>query len=66
MILKKEAGGRTRTTVSEISGDERTEEIARMLSGAKLTDTSMKHAEQMIKATAVISLLRVTFHVVRG
>jgi DNA repair protein RecN (Recombination protein N) len=52
VILKKEAGGRTRTTVSEISGDERTEEIARMLSGAKLTDTSLKHAEQMIKANA--------------
>ena len=52
VILKKEAGGRTRTTVSEISGDERTEEIARMLSGAKLTDTSLKHAEQMIKSNA--------------
>jgi len=52
VILKKEAGGRTRTTVSEIIGDERTEEIARMLSGAKLTDTSLKHAEQMIKANA--------------
>jgi len=44
--------GRTRTSVSEISGEERTEEIARMLSGAKLTDTSLKHAEQMIKANA--------------
>jgi DNA repair protein RecN (Recombination protein N) len=52
LILKKEASGRTRTAVSEISGDERTEEIARMLSGAKLTDTSLKHAEQMIKANA--------------
>jgi DNA repair protein RecN (Recombination protein N) len=52
LILKKEVSGRTRTTVSEISGDERTEEIARMLSGAILTDTSLKHAEQMIKANA--------------
>jgi DNA repair ATPase RecN len=26
--------------------------MARMLSGAKLTDTSLKHAEQMIKANA--------------
>ncbi len=52
LISKKDANGRTRTTVSEITGEERTEEIARMLSGAKLTDTSLKHAEQMIKANA--------------
>jgi DNA repair protein RecN (Recombination protein N) len=52
LIEKKQAAGRTRTTVRPITGNERTEEIARMLSGAKLTDTSMKHAEQMIKANA--------------
>ncbi|MGA9390555.1 MAG: DNA repair protein RecN [Candidatus Sulfotelmatobacter sp.] len=50
VIEKKERGGRTRTTIRPISGEERTEEVARMLSGAKLTDTSRKHAEQMIKA----------------
>jgi DNA repair protein RecN (Recombination protein N) len=52
LISKKEVSGRTRTSVSEIKAEERTEEIARMLSGAKLTDTSLKHAEQMIKANA--------------
>ena len=52
LISKKEVSGRTRTSVSEIKGEERTQEIARMLSGAKLTDTSLKHAEQMIKANA--------------
>ena len=52
LIEKKQSAGRTRTTVRPITGGERTEEIARMLSGAKLTDTSMKHAEQMIKANA--------------
>jgi DNA repair protein RecN (Recombination protein N) len=50
LIEKKTAAGRTRTGVRLITGDERTEEVARMLSGAKLTDTSRKHAEQMIKA----------------
>jgi DNA repair protein RecN (Recombination protein N) len=50
LIEKREAGGRAKTTVREISGEERTEEVARMLSGAKLTETSRKHAEQMIKA----------------
>ena len=50
VIEKKESGGRTRTSVRAVTGEERTEEVARMLSGAKLTDTSRKHAEQMIKA----------------
>ena len=50
VIEKREAGGRATTTVRQISGEERTEEVARMLSGAKLTETSRKHAEQMIRA----------------
>ena len=50
LIEKKESGGRTKTTVRLITGDQRTEEVARMLSGAKLTETSRKHAEQMIRA----------------
>ena len=52
LIEKKTAGGRTRTTIRPITGEERTEEVARMLSGAKLTETSRKHAEQMIKENA--------------
>ncbi len=50
LIEKKDAAGRTRTSVRPITGDDRTEEVARMLSGAKLTETSRKHAEQMIRA----------------
>ena len=50
LIEKREAGGRAKTTVRQITGEERTEEVARMLSGAKLTETSRKHAEQMIRA----------------
>jgi DNA repair protein RecN (Recombination protein N) len=49
VIEKKDSAGRTRTSIRTVSGDERTEEVARMLSGAKLTETSRKHAEQMIK-----------------
>ena len=52
LIEKKESAGRTRTTVRNITGAERTEEVARMLSGAKVTESSLKHAEQMIKANA--------------
>jgi DNA repair protein RecN (Recombination protein N) len=52
VIEKKESAGRTRTAIRAITGNERTEEVARMLSGAELTDTSRKHAEQMIKSNA--------------
>jgi DNA repair protein RecN (Recombination protein N) len=52
VIEKKESGGRTRTGIRPVTGNERTEEVARMLSGAKLTETSRKHAEQMIKSNA--------------
>ena len=50
VIEKKASGGRSRTSIRAVSGEERTEEVARMLSGAKLTETSRKHAEQMIRA----------------
>ncbi len=50
VIEKKDRNGRTRTSIRPVAGEDRTEEVARMLSGAKLTDTSRKHAEQMIKA----------------
>ncbi|MGA7293928.1 MAG: DNA repair protein RecN, partial [Terriglobales bacterium] len=50
VIEKREVAGRAKTTVRRITGEQRTEEVARMLSGAKLTETSRKHAEQMIRA----------------
>jgi len=52
VVEKKQSGGRSRTSIRCITGDERTEEVARMLSGAQLTETSRKHAEQMIKSNA--------------
>lgn len=50
LIEKKELGGRAKTSVRQLDAYERTRELARMISGAKLTDTSLKHAEQMLKA----------------
>jgi DNA repair protein RecN (Recombination protein N) len=52
LIEKNTTADRTWTTIRLITGEGRTEEVARMLSGAKLTDTSRKHAEQMIKENA--------------
>jgi DNA repair protein RecN (Recombination protein N) len=48
LIEKKTAGGRSKTSVRRIENKERTEEVARMLSGAKLTEASLRNAEQMI------------------
>ena len=50
LIEKKESGGRTRTSVRPLDAEERTRELARMISGAKLTDTSLKHAEEMLRS----------------
>ncbi|HSY35495.1 MAG TPA: DNA repair protein RecN [Acidobacteriaceae bacterium] len=48
LIEKGERGGRTHTGVRRMKREERVEEIARMLSGANLTESSRKHAEQML------------------
>jgi DNA repair protein RecN (Recombination protein N) len=50
LIEKREAAGRTKTLVRALTPSEQTEEIARMLSGATLTETSRQHAEQLLKA----------------
>jgi DNA repair protein RecN (Recombination protein N) len=52
IIEKQESGGRTRTSVRVLTSSERAEEIARMLSGATLTDASLEHAELLLKANA--------------
>lgn len=51
LIEKKTEGERTRTSVRLLENADRTEEIARMLSGATVTETSLRHAEQMINSS---------------
>ena len=51
LIDKREAGGRTKTQVRLLDDRARLHEVARMLSGAKVTDTSLQHAGQMIAAS---------------
>jgi DNA repair protein RecN (Recombination protein N) len=52
LIEKKAQGGRTKTSIRLLENTDRTEEIARMLSGATVTDSSLRHAEQMIKSSS--------------
>jgi DNA repair protein RecN (Recombination protein N) len=49
LIEKTVKQGRTQTEIRLMEAPQRVEEIARMLSGAKLTDTSLKHAEHLIE-----------------
>jgi DNA repair protein RecN (Recombination protein N) len=47
-VEKREKDGRTQTRIRVLDDRARTHEVARMLSGAKVTDTSLQHAAQMI------------------
>jgi len=51
LIDKRESDGRTKTQVRLLDDRARMHEVARMLSGAKVTDTSLQHAGQMIAAS---------------
>jgi len=51
LIEKADKGGRTRTSVRRMEEGERAQEIARMLSGAKLTETSLEHARSLLKSS---------------
>jgi DNA repair protein RecN (Recombination protein N) len=49
-IEKSHGDGGTRTTVRKLSEDERREEIARMLSGASITDEARAQASRLLDA----------------
>jgi len=51
VIEKTEKGGRTRTTIRRMEDGEREREVARMLSGAKLTEASLENARQLLVAS---------------
>ncbi len=51
LIEKTEARGRTQTDIRKMDDDERIREVARMLSGATLTETSLRHAENLLSAS---------------
>ena len=49
VVSKREVKGRTMTDVQPLDGPERIEEVARMLGGATITDTTRRHAREMVK-----------------
>ncbi len=50
-VEKRESNGRTVAVVDELTGEGRTREIGRMLSG-RLTPEALKHAEQLLKTSS--------------
>lgn len=48
-IKKQVEDDRTFTTVAEIKGKERIEEVSRMMSGAEITDLTLQHASELIE-----------------
>jgi len=48
VVAKSVSAGRTRTEIREVSGNERVDEIARMLGGAKLTSVVTRHARELL------------------
>jgi DNA repair protein RecN (Recombination protein N) len=49
VVEKRELKGRTVAEVEELTGEARTREIGRMLSGQRVTPEAIKHAEQLIR-----------------
>jgi DNA repair protein RecN (Recombination protein N) len=47
-VLKLTDGKTTRTSLAELTGDERVHEVARMLGGTHVTDKALAHAREML------------------
>ena len=47
-VQKENTGGRVTTLVKKLSRREKVSEVARMLAGEKVTELSVRHAEEMI------------------
>lgn len=52
-VYKKVAKGRTITYVEELDDEQKVEEISRMLGGVNVTETTRKHAREMIKESKI-------------
>lgn len=53
-IRKEMVGGRTRTSVKQLSHEEKITEIGRMISGVEITDVTKEHAKELIELAYTI------------
>jgi len=54
-VSKQESAGRTHSVVTELSGDARVKEVARMIGGQRLTDEAVRYAQQLIELGSAVS-----------
>jgi len=52
-VVKLTDGKTTRTTLTELTGQERVQEVARMLGGAQITAKALAHAREMLSSPAL-------------
>ena len=52
VVSKSVSGGRTRTTIAEVAGDRRVNEIARMLGGKEPTGVVKDHAKELLRISS--------------
>jgi len=52
VVAKKMTDAQTQSTVAAVRGEQRVAEIARMLGGEKLSDTTLAHAKEMLQTGA--------------
>ena len=55
LIAKSERGGRTYTSVTPLDLEGRKRELARIIGGAKITETTLKSAEEMLSFPHICS-----------
>jgi len=48
-VAKREESGRSIASIEELSGQARVRELGRMLSGRRLTEEALRHAEQLLR-----------------
>lgn len=52
VVSKAQVEGQTRSSVTPVSGQQRVQEIARMLGGERLSDTTLAHARELLQSPA--------------
>ena len=51
VVSKAVSGGRTRSAIRAVAGEERVREIARMLGGEKTTSVVLRHAQELLSGS---------------
>jgi DNA repair protein RecN (Recombination protein N) len=52
-VEKQSLNGRTATAITDLDGSSRINEISRMLGGSVITDTTRRHASEMLATTKI-------------